>query len=462
VLSLCAALAACGGAPEPLEESPITIPQAFSGGGEVAAESQWWRAFEDPALDEAVDLALAGNLDLLAAWERVRAARAIVARESSARRPRVEARADAGYERSTRTGDTWTAAAGLDASYEVDLWGRIDAAVDAERFRAEATRADYEAATLGVAAEVALAWVRIGAAREQLALVERQIERNLTAERMLEQRFAHGGNRAADVLRQQQLTSGSEEELEVVAARVQLLRHQLGALLGRVPDGAPAGPDSLHALPPLPSTGVPASLIQRRPDVQRALFELEAADRDTAAAAAAHLPRLSLGASIETGGLRADRIFRDWAASVAAGLLAPVFLGGELNAELDRAEAERTARWYAYGQAILRALVEVEDALLQEARAAARVERLVTRVALASETHDRLLSEYANGVIDYLAVLVAFEDVQALERELIDARLAHIEQRIALYRALSGPVTTEGAEPEASSPQRDETQEEES
>lgn len=110
----------------------------------------------------------------------------------------------------------------------------------------------------------------------------------------------------------------------------------------------------------------------------------------------------------------------------------------------------------------MRALVEVEDALLQEARAAARVERLVTRVALASETHGRLLSEYANGVIDYLAVLVAFEDVQALERELIDARLAHIEQRIALYRALSGPVTTEGVEPEASSPQRDETQEEES
>jgi outer membrane protein TolC len=141
---------------------------------------------------------------------------------------------------------------------------------------------------------------------------------------------------------------------------------------------------------------------------------------------------------VSTSSAGADDLFDDWLRSLAGNLLAPLFKGGELSAEVDRAEARREQRFYAYGQAVLQAIREVEDALLRERVQRERIASLAVQVDYAEQTHRRLRVEFFNGVVDFLDVLTALVDLQRLERDLLAARLSLLEDRIALYRALAG------------------------
>jgi outer membrane protein TolC len=246
-----------------------------------------------------------------------------------------------------------------------------------------------------------------------------------------------------DVLRQRQLVESTRERRTVVEERAEVLKNRLAVLLGRPPQaGVPAAPDSLPALPPLPETGVPVDLVQRRPDVQTAFNRLRAADRELAAAISDQYPRLTLTASASTVANRAGDLFETWAYSFAGNLLAPIFRGGELRAEVDRTEAVRTQRLYEYGQTILVAFREVEDALVREQKQREQLRQLRTQVRLARRSYEQLRVQYLNGTADYLDVLTALDEVQQLRRDRLAARLTLVEDRIALYRALAGAVDT--------------------
>jgi len=215
-------------------------------------------------------------------------------------------------------------------------------------------------------------------------------------------------------------------------------------LLGRPPQaGIDAPPDSLPALPPLPETGVPTDLVRRRPDVRSALNALKAADRDLAAAISDQYPRLTLSASGSTVAEGAADLFQTWAYSFAGNLLAPIFRGGELRAEVDRTEAVRQQRLYEYGRTILTAFREVEDALVRERQQRTQIRQLERQVELARQAYRQLRVQYLNGTGDYLDVLTALDEVQQLRRDLLSAELALVLNRIALYRALAGSFETD-------------------
>jgi outer membrane protein TolC len=225
-----------------------------------------------------------------------------------------------------------------------------------------------------------------------------------------------------------------------------VLEHRLAVLLGRSPQAEiEVGPDSLPAVPPLPETGVPADLLQRRPDVKSALNRLRAADQDLAAAISDQYPRISLTASGSTIADSATDLFETWAYSFAGNLLAPIFRGGALRAEVDRSEAVRTQRLYEYGQTMLTAFQEVEDALVREQKQREQIQQLESQVDLARQSYEQLRLQYLNGTTDYLDVLTALDEVQQLRRDLLSARLLLVEDRIALYRALAGAVETDRA-----------------
>lgn len=439
-------LAGCA-SPAPLP-APVEAPPAFSASGEAAAPAAWWTAFDDPGLDGVVDEALAQNFDLLAAWERLRAARAVVDRSAAVLRPTLEGFADAEVRRFGEEADEGEdVRLGLAAGYEVDLWGRLRSRVDAERFRAAATAADVQAAALSLSAEIVQTWYRIAEARRQRALIREQVETNLTVLQLIENRFAIGQVRAVDVLRQRQLVEATREQAAVAEARLQVLRHQLAVLRGRAPQRARAEqalPEALPALPPLPAAGVPVALVQRRPDVRSAFLRLRAADRDLASALSSRYPRLTLSAAAATDAPAAGDLFRSWVLTAAGNVLAPIFLGGELEAEVDRSEAVRRERAYAYGQSILVAFREVEDALVREARQRDRLDHLAAQITLAEQAYEQLRVQYFNGAAEYLAVLTALDDVQRLRRDLVAAELTLVETRIALYRALAGPIEPAG------------------
>ena len=438
---VCVLIAGCTGPSRTLDD-PVSPPPSFSASGATETPDEWWTAFGDAGLKGAVDSALSSNFDVLIAWERLRAARAVTDRAQAQLFPAVDATGTAETIRSDRSdGGSETLSLGLAAAYEIDLWGRIRSGVRAERLRAEAADMDYRSTALTVAADITLTWVRLAEARSQIALIERQVDTNETVLRLLENRFGTGLVRAVDILRQRQLIESTQEELAIAESRRRTLQNRLAVLTGRVPGEAAFDPPAeLPALPDLPDTGVPLELTRRRPDVQSAFLVLSAADNNVASAVSALFPRLSLNASARTSATTADGLFRDWAATLAGNLLAPLFYGGELRAEVDRTRAVRDQRLYEYGRTVLTAFREVEDALALESTQRMRLERIRTQLELADQAYEQLRIQYLNGTSNYLDVLTALDEVQALRRDRIAARLALVEYRIALYRALAGPI----------------------
>jgi outer membrane protein TolC len=136
-------------------------------------------------------------------------------------------------------------------------------------------------------------------------------------------------------------------------------------------------------------------------------------------------------------------LFEDFALSFAGNLVAPIFLGRELQAEVERTEAVQRERLYDYGQAILTAFREVEDALVREQKQRERIESINKQVELAERAYNQLRVQYLNGAINYLDVLTALSEVQQLQRDQLAASLDLLSFRISLYRALSGSVNTE-------------------
>ncbi|PEN13815.1 hypothetical protein CRI94_07050 [Longibacter salinarum] len=440
-------ISACS--PERSVPEPVEAPASFSQQGSADQIDRWWTAFGDDSLNAAIDTALSANFTLRAAWARLQEARAIVDQEQAGLFPQIDASASAVTERRSEDGAGRNPSErdlelGAAASYEIDLWGRIRARANAEQARAEATLSDYRAASLSIAAEVTRAWMQLAEARRQLDLTEQQVQTNQQVLSLLRERFGTGQIRSVDILRQRQLIAASEQDRSAARARVGVLEHQLAVLLGTSPPRQPvAGPDSLPDLPPAPETGVPAELIRRRPDVRAARFRVAAADRDLAAAMSDRYPRLTLTASAATSAQAAENLFDDWVARVAGDLLAPIFYGGALQAEVDRAEARKRELVYAYGQTVLQAFRDVEDALVLETSQRKQVEKLIQQEELAQQAYEQLRVQYLNGSGSYLDVLTALRDVQRLQRDLLAARRILAEDRIALYRALAGAFTTE-------------------
>lgn len=444
---LAISLAGCA-IPRDTASPPVDeIPETFSDSGTQTVPDRWWRAFGDTELNRLVDRALDGNFNLMTAYNRLRAARAVVRRESASMYPNLEGFTTGEVSRgevNNNSTDDEQLRLGLTSEYEVDLWGRIESSVDAERYRARATLADYRTAAISLSSEVSRTWYQLVEQYNQLELIHQQIETNRKVLKLIKSRFSLGQIRSADILRQRQLLESTREQRIVVESRIQVLEHQLAVLLGKPPqEGIAYRPDTMPRLPPLPKTGLPVELIRRRPDVRSAFNRLKAADQDLAVAITDQYPRLTLTGSLSTTDDNAEELFDDWARSLAADLTAPLLDAGRRDAEVDRTRSVKYQRLYEYGQTILTAFQEVEDALIQEKKQRQRIRSLEEQIDLAQRTIERLRFQYLNGTGDFLDVLQALTEEQQLRRDLLSARLVHMERRIALYRALAGGFEVE-------------------
>jgi outer membrane protein TolC len=197
----------------------------------------------------------------------------------------------------------------------------------------------------------------------------------------------------------------------------------------------------LPALPPLPVTGIPAELLNRRPDVQRDFLAVLAADRDLASAISDQYPRISLTGSVTTAAEKPENLFREWIASIAGQIVAPLFDGGQRRAEVDRTSAVAQQRIADYERTVLIAYREVEDALARERYLHERIASLNIQLELARQSSIQLREQYVFfGETDYLDVLSAITEEQRLQRAALSARLELVLARIALYVALAGDI----------------------
>ena len=425
-------------------DMPIEDITEFSFTGESLIEDKWWTAFEDEQLNSLIDSAMQSNFDLAATWQQFLAAKATVTGAASNKWPQIEASAQTAENfpiNDFRGGENTQL--GLSASYELDLWGRIRTAVQAEKFRAEANLFDYHTAAISLSAEIATTWYQLLAAKEQLRITEDQIATNEDIIKLIRSRFVGGQIRAVDILRQAQLLESTREQQIIFKTNVSLLENQLAVLMGRQPQqNMDFDAVALPELPELPQTGLPLELVRRRPDIQQSYALLLAADRDMASAVRNKYPRISLNAR---GQLRANNfasLFDNWAYSIAGNLLAPIFYGGQLKADVKNNEAIKQQRLYEYGQTTLLAFREVEDGLVQEEMQKQRSENIARQLELAEKSNNQLRVEFLNGFSPYLDVLIGLDQEQQLQRDYVSAQLRQIQVRIGLYRALAGGFET--------------------
>jgi NodT family efflux transporter outer membrane factor (OMF) lipoprotein len=338
----------------------------------------------------------------------------------------------------------------LSASYELDLWGKILNRRRAAVLDAHAARQDVESTAQVLAASVAEAYFQVLEHRAHMALVREQVNVNRDLLGLVELRFGQGLASAVDVYQQRQQLKATQAQLPVFAGRLAVSEHGLAVLLGRPPGEKAAGEGKVLPSPaPLPSTGVPADLLERRPDLRALRLRASAADERVASALADRLPSLRLTGEVGYVAPDPADIFKNWFYNIAAGVTAPLLDGGRRRSEVRRTEDVRSESLLRYGEGVLGAMREVEDALSREHHQRRYLRELREQIGIARANLRESRNRYVNGLSDYLPVLTALSALQQLERDEVTARRELLSNRTQLYLALGGSWSASLPEPAA-------------
>ena len=432
-------------------KSPVSLPGEFSKTGSEILPDEWWRSFNDQQLDEQIEQALGNNFSIRSAWDRLTQAEQIAIKTGASLFPEIDYKGTAKRTRQ-ETGNVKTYSsnytASLVLSYEIDLWGKIRSSQQAALLDAEAAKEDVYTAAITLTANVAKTWYQLAEAKEKASVLNQQLKTNQKVLDVITTRFRKGQVTAADVYRQKQLLESTQGQIIQTRENIILLQYQLCVLLGRSPTTLwPDDAISLIELPAFPQTGVPSSLIQRRPDVLRAFRAIQAADMRAAVAVADQYPALSISSTAETSSSKVRDLFDDWLANLAGNVVGPLFDAGFRKAEVKRTQAVISEKINDYGQAILEAVKETEDAINQEYYQKEYVDNLNKQLQLARQVYERAEQSYVKGTLDYLRVLDALVSQQNLEISELAARRTLLERRINIYKAIAGSWEMQRPEP---------------
>ena len=449
--SVCAATALGCTHTSVLERIPEVAepPAEFDRGSDMAlavAVPGACSALGDQALRNLQDRLAHQSFDLQVAWSRVEAADAR-ARESGAYlMPRLDASLTGNdltfpstgiVNQFLLAGAAWDSS--LAASFEIDLWGRLRNRELAALLDAEASVHDLRSLAISLSSGLAEVWFGVVAERELIALLESQ---QRTSERFLELtqlRFGQGLGPAQDIGRQREQLLSLQGQIELARGRLESLEYQLATLLGSAerltPDDAP-GLGPLLDTAEQPDLGVPAALLDRRPDLQAARWRVEAADRRAAAAVREWLPSLSLTALVTGRALEVADVMSDLVRQIGGTASQAVYGGGGRRARIDQAYAAAEESLYAYAQSLVNAVGEVQTALAVGRSSRELVANLEERLGEARRVLLLTSESYREGATDYLNVLTALLSQQGLEQALIDARRQQLASRLQLCRSL--------------------------
>lgn len=449
-----------GRAPEPAPRGPET-PEAGAGARGPKVDERWWKRFDDPQLAALVDRALSGNLDLQAAWERIQQARASSRQANAPRWPQVSARGEANHTRSPnqfggqQRSEQSSVTASLPVSYEVDLWGQYASQGNAAELQAEASRAEYESMAMSIAAQVAETWYDLVEVRARRRVLQEQLELADTFLDLVKLRFKEGLVSALDVHQQRQQVAATRAQLSQIDAQRESLRQQLALLVGANPGKDVTASDRarLPEVPAPPQRGMPATLLEHRPDVRAAQRRVEAADTRTWSAISSHLPSIRLRATPGYTWQRTDfgpmlgGTTDGFQWSVGAVLEVPLFDGLQRKGTIEQRRAQHQEALQQYTKTMRQAMLEVQTALAQERSQRKRIEALKQEREAVTSTLEAARDRYRQGLTDFLPVLTALRTQQQVELSLLQARRQLLSFRIQLYRALGGTWTRELDQP---------------
>jgi len=429
-------------------QAELTIPEAYSYSSVVAAEGvnepeRWWLDFDDPQLNELQTRLFCDNLNLRQAFLRLDQ---LEARQRSAQAglfPSVNFNASgrreqtvnqAGSESRTDAGRLTVAAA-----YEIDLWQRLRHRAAAAELRMLAGEDEVRTLILSLSTRLAELYFIGVEQRAQLDLLERRLHHNRELVRIIAERYQSGLAAATELYQAQQNLAQMEAQIPLFETTLDQTSNAIALLLGQSPGNVQIESRQLPPLTNVIAIGLPATLLSRRPDVSAALLELEAADRELAAAVADRLPRLDLTANIGRSISRlssGDVTGTFW--SLALGLTQPLIDGGRLKAASDLQQAIRDEKQLASQLKILTAIEEVESALIAEQGSSRRDHLLEQQQLLNNNLLIIRTENYLLGLTDSLELLRSEMAQLEVRSQQLSNKRQWINHRISLIRALGG------------------------
>jgi outer membrane protein, multidrug efflux system len=446
-LAIAALLAACAGPrPEAPPEAAVVAPAAWRDGanatGEISAE--WWQSFGDPVLSKVVERALANNIDIAIAAARVEEARAQFSAARGQSLPSVEAVAAGKRERFLNAfgqAASQTAEQGLiQASYDLDLFGRLRNATEAARASLLATQAAQDNVKLAVASSAAAGYIGLRSLDARLAVVRDTVTARAESLRVARRRAQQGYATQLELEQAEAEYHATEQLVPALQLAIARQENGLSALLGENPRAIERGIALSDLTIPSVPTMLPADLLRRRPDLAQAEQQIVAADRSLDSARAAFLPSIRLGAS---GGYVDSTLIQDPVGifSIGGSILAPLFEGGRLRAQADTAAARRDQAAYSYRKVALNSFREVEDAL-------AAVQRTSEQELVLRQQRDALArallqatNRYRAGYSSYLEQLDAQRGLLSADLSLVQANNDRLSAAVSLFQALGGGWT---------------------
>jgi len=447
-----AMVTACSVGPDyrPKTASQLGVPDAYSVTAAPTAEdlTRWWQRFDDPVLGQLVEQAAAANLDVAQAIARLRQARESLVISRSSLFPTIDS--SASYSRSEPIrGNSSTSGGsgrnsfslGLDASYQVGLFGEIRRSVEASRAQYEAAGFDYATTLLSVESEIARNYVLARAyqaqlenARASLAIQDDNLEiagfrvqAGLVSSLDAEQARASRAQTAANIPQ-------IEQQYNAAVSRIGVLTGQApGALkpLLAAPRPIPMGPDRV-------ASGIPADILRQRPDVRAAERSLAAATAEIGVAKAQLYPALAISGSLDANAANFGNILQTITGGLFAGLTQAIFNGGRLHAQVRSNEAAADGAFSAYKSSVLTALEDVENAVVAFRSAQERERQFAIAFDAANNSALLARSQYRTGLTDFTTLNTQEAALISARNGLVQARSDKATALIALYVALGG------------------------
>ncbi len=446
-------LAGCAIGPN-YKRPTVNTPEAFRGEALVSTNSfadlPWWEVFKDEKLQELIRIAITNNYDARIAFTRVEQAQAVITQARSQLFPQVAYGALAGRGKNvspsggTPVSDLSTSSifeGNVNASWELDLWGRVRRLTESARAQYFATQEGQRDIMTSVIAQVAQSYFQLLASDRQLSIAEAATNSFGISLKLFNDRFKGGVASRLETSSAEALMENAAAAIPEFRRQMMIAENQLSVLLGQNPGPiVREGSDFDKQWPPEVPAGLPSSLLERRPDIRAAEQQLRSANAQVGVAEANFLPQVSLTgllgkvspeiSTITAGSANA------W--SAAAGLSGPLFQAGQLRAQYRQAKAVRDQFALQYQSTVLNALQEVSNALISREQLADSRERLTRAVAAYQEATKIAMERYRRGQSSYYEVLQEQQLLFPAENTLALTQLNQLTAVVQLYRALGG------------------------
>jgi NodT family efflux transporter outer membrane factor (OMF) lipoprotein len=433
-----------------------TIPVAWQDAAPSAVNEAdlvaWWSQFGDATLTQLIEQGMIANNSLAAAEGRLRSARAALDVAQGARLPGVSARGSASHQEQidglSRQEiidgvyiDGQSYSVGIDASWEADIFGKLRGTAEAAAAGVRGSAASLYDVQRVITADIALNYVNLRDAQLRLELAQANLDIQRENLQIAEWRSQAGLGNALEVEQARTAVGQTTAALPVLRLNIATAIHAIDVLIGKPPGTSasllmPLAP--IPAPPAIISTGLPADLLQRRPDVLSAQWNLEAEVIRIGVAQADLYPALRLSGSIDTASDSIGDLFDASLGSLVAGVTAPIFQGGQIRARIEQQKGSADTALANYRSTVLTALLDVENALQSAKAAGEREAALLDAEASALVSLQLAEIRYRSGAVDFQTLLDTQRSVLTVQDSRASANAARSTAAIQLFKALGG------------------------